>query len=124
MEVVAPLYVPVEIQRPDAGPQALRHFHLAVAVSTAGLLLRTRLPEELAHGPLAVRLHLPLDTGLPEDQAALELYGTADEVVVDAGEERERTEPRRVRFLGLSTTQEARILKYLQHRLDSEGSAS
>ena len=61
--VLAPLMVPVELQRLPARGQAesgLRFFRLAVGLDAggAGLRLRSPLPAELCEGPLRARFHL------------------------------------------------------------------
>ena len=58
---LAPLCVPVELSRAEKGAPGPRWFRLALGINEDGLRLRSPVPEELAEGPIAVRLHLPED---------------------------------------------------------------
>ena len=113
------IHVPVEISQKDAGDQAPRWFRLSMAISPESVRLRSALPEELHEGPLRLRLHLPYDDGTEEARAPLNLTGVAAEVVVDEGEATERAEVRLVQLRGLDDRTRDRIMRYMQHRLDS-----
>lgn len=107
--VLAPLCVPVELQRPlrrGQPPCGLRYFRLTVGLAAGGdgLRLRTAVPDELREGPLRARFHLP-----PPSESTAKLLGVAwdgeitvtaeaADVILDAGSERERREPRILLF--------------------------
>ena len=117
-----PLYVPAELSRPasdrrgpagprDDGDEAPRWFRLAVAICVRHVRLRSALPEELAEGPVEIRLHLPLDLDPPPPP--LSVVGVAGETVVDEGEESERAELRLVLLSGLQEATRALIERYV-----------
>ncbi|MDW8282766.1 MAG: hypothetical protein RMK29_13715 [Myxococcales bacterium] len=119
----APLCVPVELSRSgDDSPAPRRWFRLAVAICPTHLRLRRAVPEELAEGPVAVRLHLPLDLDPPPPP--LSLTAVAAEAVVDEGEETERAELRLLVFAGLGERDRALIDCYLQSHLALDPSAA
>ena len=116
-----PLYVPAELGRPasdrrgpggsaEDGDEAPRWFRLAVAICVRYVRLRSALPEELAEGPVEIRLHLPLDLDAPPPP--LSVIGVAGETVVDEGEESERAELRLVLLSGLGEAARALIEQY------------
>lgn len=107
------LYVPAELRRPAGarGPATPRWFRLAVAICPRHLRLRSAVPEDLAEGPVEVRLHLPLDLDPPPPP--IEAVAVAAETVVDEGEERERAELRLLQFRSLSEAQRALIERYV-----------
>lgn len=127
--VLAPLCVPVELQRPSSRgqrPSGLRFFRLAVGLAAdgAGLRLRSPVPEELGEGPLRARFHLP-----PPSEESAKLLGVAwdgeiivnaeaAEVVIEAGTERERKEPRLLVFHRVPPPTRERLRLYASLRLE------
>lgn len=125
--VLAPLFVPVELQRPPSrgqGPSGLRYFRLAVGLDAGGdgLRLRSPVPDELRDGPLRARFHLP-----PPTESTAKLLGVAWEgevavaaeaadVIVDAGTERERREARLLLFHRVSPATRERLRLYASLR--------
>ncbi len=127
--IEAPLHVPAEIRRHGGDPLSPRWFRLAIAISEESVLLRSPVPESLREGPIAIALHLPEDRDPqeaeqnPELAGPLSLTGTADEVIVDRGQETERAEPRLLHLHGVPESTRDRIRRYVQVRLASEQSA-
>lgn len=127
--VLAPLCVPVELQRPNSrgrGPSGLRYFRLAVGLEAGGdgLRLRSPVPDELRDGPLRARFHLP-----PPTESTAKLLGVAWEgeitvaaaaadVVVDAGTEHERREARLLVFHRVAPATRERLQLYASLRLE------
>lgn len=115
---LAPICVPVELSRAEKGAPGPRWFRLALGINEDSLRLRSPVPEELAEGPIAVRLHLPED---PDPNApapgALQLTALAEEVVVDEGEETERAERVLLRLRGTPESARARVAGYVSRRL-------
>lgn len=129
--VLAPLMVPVELQRLPGRGQAesgVRFFRLAVGLDAggAGLRLRSALPEELCEGPLRARFHLP-----PPTESTARLLGVAWEgevtvtakagrVTLAAGTERERSEALLLWFQRVPAPTQERLRLYASLRLDGE----
>jgi len=132
--VLAPLFVPVELQRlPGRGGRrsaapVLRYFRLAVGLDDGGACLRLRsaVPDELCEGLVRARFHLPPPT---EQMAKLlggawegEVTVTAETstVIVDAGTERERPEARLLVFRSVLAEVREQLVRYATLRLQED----
>ena len=120
---LAPLCVPIEIRRADK--PAGRWFRLGTGIAIDRVRLRSPLPDELRGPPLRVQLQLPPPTAQAEalDQewdGTLILSAVAAELIVDAGTERERAEPRLLALRSVPPESLELIESYVTLRLLSD----
>ena len=113
----APIAVAVEIRALDTGPRLERAFRLSRALGEDGLRLERDLPFE-AGRPVSVELFLP------DDPRPLRAAGTVVAVAPEDEErEGERSRPRAVRFTTVDAETRARLVRYVEERMNPWQSA-